>query len=278
MNILNLKTTLSIALAVFYSLIFVNDAAAQQLITGTAGSNIDLTKTFAIGGGTNDAIKLNGATLLYRGGDDINFASRSTTDAKLNLYSPNNQFRGGLWTQLGGGNNFVSLVDKSGNRVFGSKLNSWSSLCVSGNRYVTAFSDGRVAIADNDHTILKDKDNNQITNYRLFVQTGILTEKVKVAIAGETDWADYVFEEDYEMLPLDELEDFVTENKHLPKVPSAEEMVENGLDVAKMDAKLLEKIEEAYLYIIDLNKKVDALANENESLKTSLQSISTSGK
>jgi len=61
-------------------------------------------------------------------------------------------------------------------------------------------------------------------------------------------------------------------------VPSAEEMVENGLDVAKMNAKLLEKIEEAYLYIIDLNKKVDELATENESFKSSSKSLNKLGK
>lgn len=142
--------------------------------------------------------------------------------------------------------------------------------------------DGRVAIgADGNfnaaNDLMKTNAGVDITDYKLFVKDGILTEKVKVAVSADNDWADYVFEEDYERMPLDELEDFVTEKKHLPKVPSAEEMVENGLDVARMDAKLLEKIEEAYLYIIDLNKKVDALATENEGLKTSLQNLSTSG-
>jgi len=121
------------------------------------------------------------------------------------------------------------------------------------------------------------KNGDWIQPYNLYVSGGILTEKVKVAVNNSNDWSDYVFEEDYEMMEIDELEDYVSENKHLPNVPSAEEMVENGLDVAKMDAKLLEKIEEAYLYIIDLNKKVDALATENQSLKTSLQSLSTAG-
>ena len=148
-------------------------------------------------------------------------------------------------------------------------------------------SKGRVSIGSSGRDLFKEDDNTtdiSEENYKLFVEKGIITEKVKCAIDKSTDWADYVFEEDYEMMDINDLEGFVTENKHLPNVPSAEEMVENGLDVAKMDAKLLEKIEEAYLYIIDMNKemktmneKVDALANENESLKSSLQSLSTSG-
>ena len=60
-------------------------------------------------------------------------------------------------------------------------------------------------------------------------------------------------------MPLNEVEAFVKENKHLPNVPSATEMVENGLDVAQMDAKLLEKVEELTLYIIEQNKQIEEL-------------------
>lgn len=95
--------------------------------------------------------------------------------------------------------------------------------------------------------------------YKLFVEDGILTEKVQVAIKTTADWADYVFGQDYGLMPLNEVEDFVKDNNHLPNVPSAAEMVEKGLDVAKMDAKLLEKIEELTLYIIQQNKRIEAL-------------------
>lgn len=95
--------------------------------------------------------------------------------------------------------------------------------------------------------------------YRLLVKGGVMTEKVKVALASTGDWSDYVFEPDYKRLTLEEVEKFVKENKHLPNVPSAEEMVKGGLDVAKTDAKLLEKIEELTLYVIELNKEIQAL-------------------
>jgi hypothetical protein len=95
--------------------------------------------------------------------------------------------------------------------------------------------------------------------YRLLVKGGLLTEKVKVALATTGDWSDYVFEPNYKRMPLEEVEKFVKLNKHLPNVPSAEEMVKGGLDVAKSDAKLLEKIEELTLYVIELNKEVKAL-------------------
>ena len=104
--------------------------------------------------------------------------------------------------------------------------------------------------------------------YKLFVQEGILTEKVKVALVNTTDWADYVFAKDYKLKPLHEVADYIAANKHLPGIGSAEELKEQGgFDVAKMDAKLLEKIEELTLYIIEQNKKIETLQNEMKELK-----------
>lgn len=98
--------------------------------------------------------------------------------------------------------------------------------------------------------------------YNLLVKGGILTEKVKVALANiGTDWADYVFEPDYKtkMMSLEEIEKFTLANKHLPNVPSAKEMVQNGLDVAQTSKMFMEKIEELTIYIIELNKRIKEL-------------------
>lgn len=103
--------------------------------------------------------------------------------------------------------------------------------------------------------------------YKLFVEDGILTEKVKVAVKTTANWADYVFAEDYKLMPLNEVEQFTKDNKHLPNVPSAKEMTVDGLDVAKMDAKLLEKVEELTLYLIEQNKVNEKQAKEIEDLK-----------
>jgi hypothetical protein len=106
------------------------------------------------------------------------------------------------------------------------------------------------------------------TTYNLFVDKGILTTKVKVAVLNSIDWADYVFANDYKLKSIDELESFVKTNKHLPNIPSAEEMVKEGNDLGKMDAKLLEKIEELTLYIIEQNKKIEGIQKEITNLKT----------
>ncbi len=92
--------------------------------------------------------------------------------------------------------------------------------------------------------------------YRLIVQDGIITEKIKIALKESSFWADYVFDENYKLRPLHEVEHFVKENKHLPNVPSAAEVLENGIDIATMNARLLEKVEELTLYIIEQEKRI----------------------
>lgn len=99
-------------------------------------------------------------------------------------------------------------------------------------------------------------------NYRLFVKDGIKTEKIKVDIASANGWADYVFKKDYELKTLEEVEQFIKQNGHLPNIPSANEVVKNGLDLGEMNAKLLEKIEELTLYNIDLNKNNKILTEQ----------------
>ncbi len=104
-------------------------------------------------------------------------------------------------------------------------------------------------------------------NYKLYVKDGILTEEVKIAAEGTLDWADYVFAKNYKLRTLSEVENFVKINKHLPGVPSAEEVSKNGINVAKMEAKLLEKIEELTLYMIDMKKENNQLKNRLKRLE-----------
>ena len=74
-------------------------------------------------------------------------------------------------------------------------------------------------------------------------------------------------------MPLPKLEKYILDNKHLPLIPSAIDVEENGISLGTMDAKLLQKIEELVLYMIELNKKVENLQSENQSLKTQLQAV-----
>lgn len=97
------------------------------------------------------------------------------------------------------------------------------------------------------------------SGYRLFVKDGIKTEKVKVEIAAENGWADYVFKKDYQLMPLNQLAKFIDEKGHLPEVPTTEEAIENGIELKEMNILLLKKVEELTLYIIELNKSIEEL-------------------
>jgi len=110
-------------------------------------------------------------------------------------------------------------------------------------------------------------------NYKLFVEGGILTEKVKVALRSSSNWADYVFAKDYKLMPLKDVEKFVNANKHLPGIDSADELAAKGLDVAEMQAKQMEKIEELTLYIIEQNKVLEKNQKEIEELKSQMKAL-----
>ena len=112
--------------------------------------------------------------------------------------------------------------------------------------------------------------------YKLYVQDGILTEKVKVALKTTGNWSDYVFKNDYKLMPLDEVKNFIDTKHHLPNVPSAEEMVIQGNDLAKTDAKLLEKIEELTLYTINLNEERKELQTQINNLKKEIFNLKLS--
>lgn len=104
-------------------------------------------------------------------------------------------------------------------------------------------------------------------NYKLYVEGGILTEKVKVALRSTANWADSVFASNYKLTPLNEVERFVKTNQHLSGITSAENLVKDGLDLAEMQAKQMAKIEELTLYAIEQNKKLEKQSKEIEDLK-----------
>ncbi len=104
--------------------------------------------------------------------------------------------------------------------------------------------------------------------YKLYVEQGILTEKVKVALKTSGNWADHVFAPDYKLKSLPEVETFIKQNKHLPGIPSAEALVKDGgIDMNQMFAKQMEKIEELTLYMIAIKKENEQLKKEVQALK-----------
>lgn len=110
-------------------------------------------------------------------------------------------------------------------------------------------------------TSFDDSQNGK--HYRLSVDGKVRCREVKV----NSTWADHVFEESYTLLSLAEVEAYIAEYGHLPGMPTAAEVAENGVELGGMQVKLLEKIEELTLHLIRLEKENQALKSQIESLR-----------
>lgn len=107
--------------------------------------------------------------------------------------------------------------------------------------------------------------DNQYSIYKLYVKDGICTRDVKVT-AGT--FPDYVFEKDYSLMSIYALEKYINDFKHLPGIPSAQEIAQNdGYEIGDMQEKLVKIVEEQSLYIISLQKQIDALKSEITNIK-----------
>ncbi|WP_374174324.1 hypothetical protein [Flavobacterium tructae] len=101
---------------------------------------------------------------------------------------------------------------------------------------------------------------------KLTVAGSIHAQEVKVTTrAGEVP--DYVFANDYKLKSLEEVEDYIKQNSHLPEIPSAKEIEKNGLMLAEMNLSLLKKMEEMTLYMIEQNKRIKDLEKQIEEIK-----------
>lgn len=113
-----------------------------------------------------------------------------------------------------------------------------------------------------DFTVFKPDGNiglgtDETYGYKLAVNGAIITEEVTVKVSE--DWPDYVFNKDYALLPLQQLESYIESNRHLPGIPSAENIRDEGLRLGEMERLLLKKIEELTLYIIQQDYKMEEL-------------------
>ena len=106
--------------------------------------------------------------------------------------------------------------------------------------------------------------------YKLAVEGSVGAREVKVEASG---WSDFVFKPDYDLPTLEEVAEHIAEKGHLPEIPSETEVTENGINLGEMDAKLLQKIEELTLYLIDVNQQVQQLRSENEALKAQVNRL-----
>ncbi|MCX8532730.1 hypothetical protein OEA66_10235 [Chryseobacterium sp. KC 927] len=193
-----------------------------------------------------------------------------TTDANNLVFKTNNVIR---FQVTGNGSNvfygadvmgrFANYIDDisiDGFRVL-DEMNGYNYMRVDGKNKIVYLQEklGKVVIGSS--TLADCSDCNE---YKLFVNEGIRTEKVKVDIAANNGWADYVFAKDYKLMPLKELDQFINKNGHLPEVPTTEEAIKNGIELKEMNILLLKKIEELTLYTIEQQKRIEALENKSK--------------
>lgn len=101
------------------------------------------------------------------------------------------------------------------------------------------------------------------SDYKLNVNGTVRATELRV----ETGWADYVFDKGYKLRPLSEVAQYISQHNHLPGMASAKEIQKNGLAVGETQTKMMEKIEELTLYIIEQDKAIKDLKEQNASLQ-----------
>lgn len=128
----------------------------------------------------------------------------------------------------------------------------------------TVFADGTTYIG-----VKRPSASGLHSSAKLSVDGRLLAKEIYVNIHNSV-WADYVFDKNYKLMPLSEVETFIKTNKHLPNVPSSSELTstdEYNLNLSDMQKIQMEKIEELYLHLIQQDKAIKALQLENETLK-----------
>lgn len=106
--------------------------------------------------------------------------------------------------------------------------------------------------------------------YRLSVNGKIRAKGLRVQSSG---WADFVFEPGYKLKSLSEVDQYIKTNRHLPEMPAAAQVIKDGNDVGETQIKLLQKIEELTLYVIEQDKRLTELEQKNKSLETQNKQI-----
>lgn len=139
-------------------------------------------------------------------------------------------------------------------------------------RYETGNNKLHIANTSSKTLIYGQFDTNQVgintttipSDYTFAVNGKMITEAVK--IQKVTNWADFVFTNTYNLPTLEEVAKQIAEKGHLKDIPSAKEVAKNGIDLGEINAKLLQKIEELTLYVIQQNKRIQALEEKQKSL------------
>lgn len=199
----------------------------------------------------------------------------------IGINEPNSKLHVNGRIQISGTNSYGGPMLLFGGRIDSAEAGEWGIEYISqgtsglnfwkpagsnnfGNYFMYLSDKGKVSIGLDPNQVNTFGGITYPGEYKLYVAQGILTERVKVALRSSEEWADYVFKPEYQLMSLTDLEKYITSEGHLPNIPSAGEVAREGIDLGAMNAKLLEKIEELSLYVIELNKEIQQLKINNK--------------
>ncbi|CAH0277647.1 MULTISPECIES: hypothetical protein [unclassified Pedobacter] len=145
---------------------------------------------------------------------------------------------------------------------YGNSLQFWSY------NHDTSVMGSRFAISDNGNVLIGKASQNNLS-YKLDVNGKARANEIVVNSTG----ADFVFEKDYKLQSLVEIEAFIKKNKHLPEVPTAKQMVENGVNLGELNIKLLQKVEELTLHLIEKEKQLEKQTQTNQKQQIQIDQV-----
>ncbi|KKM23174.1 hypothetical protein LCGC14_1617880 [marine sediment metagenome] len=207
--------------------------------------NIGISGTlFELGNGTSTSNRKNAITVLNNG--NVGIGESSPTLGQLQINPTTVDQHHGI-TIYAGGSTARSYVKSDG----GTDYDWYMTRGGVDGKGILITKDGFVGIGT----------TSVPSDYHLAVDGGIIAEEVFVELSGDW-WPDHVFQKDYNLMSLAELENYVTINNHLPDVPSEGDIRQEGINLGKMDALLLQKIEELTLYVILLKKENSEMRNK----------------
>ncbi len=189
---------------------------------------------------------------LHLRGDENGHQYSIIAPGRIQMISP----QAGIFFTLSGGIHkyFFGNANNNGLGMYSSATLKWHLLMKD---------NGAIIIAPDAVSVQPPSD------YRLVVKGRAIAEEVRVL--NSSNWPDYVFADDYPLLPLAELDQYIKTHNHLPNLPQATEIEKEGFDLGEMQKKLLEKVEELTLYTIQLHQ-------ENQSLRTELSDLKSKAK
>ncbi|SFT96691.1 hypothetical protein SAMN04489724_3031 [Algoriphagus locisalis] len=271
-NIRGLLCVLTIYLSVFTS--FVN----AQNLNSISGSGFNI----VVGPGAVNIPESNTVTLGFQSEFDLNYRWQMVNAHQTdNFYLRRHTFGWSPWFKIYHSGNLNKLdIDFAANNITstGRVKSTSSEIYFSGNdagkivgfsapeqanllgmNFLTAVGYSQTGQTYQQAMSLRRFWNGSAYSSRLSVDGEVIAKEIKVQVSVP---ADYVFEEGYQLMSLREVENYIKSNKHLPNVPSAQTLLDDGWKVGEMNNKLLEKVEELTLYIIELKKEIDQIKKD----------------